>query len=103
MRFSDDDYLRRRAERQYGSSEQGYSGIPAHARNRRLRNLSAGRQGNTAERLPRDETRQLPPEDEDWYGLYVEQWRWPAEPRHPRDDARYEDEWSRRRPAARDP
>ncbi|WP_354684371.1 BON domain-containing protein [Cupriavidus necator] len=103
MRYSDDeypppggdeDYLRRRPERQYGSSEQGYSGIPAHARNRRQRELTGGRYGNTAERLPRDETREVEAEESGRYGEYAEPWRYPA--RGPGDE-RYEDEWSRRR------
>ncbi|NUO88975.1 MAG: BON domain-containing protein [Cupriavidus sp.] len=87
MKHRDDDYLRRRPERQYGSNDQGYSGIPAQARNRRQRNLTAGRYGNTAERLPRDDTRQFEAEAQGWYGGEVEPW----------DEARYEDEWSRRR------
>ncbi|WP_439686033.1 BON domain-containing protein [Cupriavidus oxalaticus] len=104
MRQSDDNYLRRRADRLYGSNDQGYSGIPAQSRNRRQRGLSGGRYGNTAERLPRDQTQDVTPGDEEWYGLYVEEWRWPSE-RSPygasgRDDARYEDEWSRRRPGS---
>jgi osmotically-inducible protein OsmY len=103
MRQSDDNYLRRRADRLYGSNDQGYSGIPAQSRNRRQRGLSGGRYGNTAERLPRDQTQDVTPGDEEWYGMYIEEWRWPAErPPHAasgRDDARYEEEWSRRRPA----
>ncbi|MBP0631554.1 BON domain-containing protein [Cupriavidus sp. AcVe19-1a] len=103
MRQSDDNYLRRRADQQYGSNDQGYSGIPAQSRNRRQRGLSGGRYGNTAERLPRDQTQDVTPGDEEWYGLYVEEWRWPSE-RPPygasgREDARYEDEWSQRSPA----
>ncbi|MFJ4292585.1 BON domain-containing protein [Cupriavidus sp. NPDC089707] len=102
MRQSDDNYLRRRPDQLYGSNDQGYSGIPAQSRNRRQRGLSGGRYGNTAERLPRDQTQDVTPGDEEWYGLYVEEWRWPAEPPYAasgRDDGRYEDEWSRRRPA----
>ncbi|MCY1224475.1 BON domain protein [compost metagenome] len=102
MRQSDDNYLRRRPDHQYGSNDQGYSGIPAQSRNRRQRGLSGGRYGNTAERLPRDQTQDVTPGDEAWYGLYVEEWRWPAERSDAgsgRDDARYEDEWSRRSPA----
>ncbi|NSX15483.1 BON domain-containing protein [Cupriavidus taiwanensis] len=96
MKHRDNDYLRRRPDHQYGSNEQGYSGIPAQARNRRQRNLTAGRYGNTAERLPRDETRPFEA-DESWYGV-VESWRWGPGP-EPWDEARYEDEWSRRRRA----
>ncbi|MBF6987911.1 BON domain-containing protein [Cupriavidus sp. IK-TO18] len=102
MRQSDDNYLRRRPDKQYGGNEQGYSGIPAESRNRRQRELSRGRYGNAAERLPRDQTQDVTPGDEEWYGLYVEEWRWPAERTYASrggDDARYEDEWSRRRPA----
>ncbi|SOY67435.1 conserved hypothetical protein; putative phospholipid-binding: alpha/beta predicted fold BON domain [Cupriavidus taiwanensis] len=96
MKHRDDDYLRRRPDHQYGSNDQGYSGIPAQARNRRQRHLTAGRYGNTAERLPRDDTRPFEGADEGWYGRVVESWRWgPAT--EPWDEARYEDEWSRRR------
>lgn len=100
-RRGDDDYLRRRPDHQYGGNDQGYSGIPAQARNRRQRDLTAGRYGNTAERLPRDETREAGRGEEGWYGYYVEEeWRRPYEPRHaagaPRDE-QFEDEWLRRR------
>jgi hypothetical protein len=103
MKHRDDDYLRRRPDHQYGSSDQGYSGVPAEARNRRQRQLTAGRYGNTAERLPRDESRPFEPEDEGWSGNYVEEWRWPSRQRGPSEAGRYEDEWSRRRPVGRDP
>ncbi|MCO4863367.1 BON domain-containing protein [Cupriavidus sp. WGlv3] len=94
MKHRDDEYLRRRPDHQYGSNDQGYSGISAQARNRRQRNLTAGRYGNTAERLPRDDTRLYEAEEEGWYGR--EAWRrGPAT--EPWDEARYEDEWSRRR------
>lgn len=102
MRHSDDNYLRRRPDRQYGGNDQGYSGIPDQPHNRRQQRLSGGRYGNTAERLPRDQTEDVTPGDEGWYGLYVEEWRWPAEARRTtggRGDPRYEDEWSRRSPA----
>ncbi|PZX34611.1 conserved hypothetical protein; putative phospholipid-binding: alpha/beta predicted fold BON domain [Cupriavidus phytorum] len=96
MKHRDDEYLRRRPDHQYGSNDQGYSGIPAQARNRRQRNLTAGRYGNTAERLPRDDTRPFEGADEGWYGRGGESWRsGPAT--EPWDEARYEDEWSRRR------
>ncbi|SOZ38654.1 BON domain-containing protein [Cupriavidus neocaledonicus] len=90
MKHRDDDYLRRRPDHQYGSNDQGYSGIPAQARNRRQRNLTAGRYGNTAERLPRDDTRPAEGAGQGWYGR-----RGPAT--EPWDEERYEDEWSRRR------
>ncbi|MCO4891507.1 BON domain-containing protein [Cupriavidus sp. WGtm5] len=96
MKHRDDEYLRRRPDHQYGSNDQGYSGIPAQARNRRQRNLTAGRYGNTAERLPRDDTRPFEGAEEGWYGREDESWRrGPAS--EPWDEARYEDEWSRRR------
>ncbi|BDB27672.1 BON domain-containing protein [Cupriavidus sp. P-10] len=98
MRHSDDNYLRRRPDQQYGSNDQGYSGIPAQSRNRRQRELSGGRYGNTAERLPRDQAEDVTRGDEGWYGRYVDEWRRPADPRHRaggRGDPRYEDEWSR--------
>ncbi len=49
----DDDYLRRSPNRQYGSNDQGYSDLPAHERNERLRHLSS-RHGNPERRLPRE-------------------------------------------------
>lgn len=102
MKHRDDDYLRRRPDHQYGSNDQGYSGIPAQARNRRQRNLTAGRYGNTAERLPRDASHPFEAEEEGWYGQVVESRHWgPAT--EPWDEARYEDEWSRRRVARRVP
>ncbi|SOZ10725.1 BON domain-containing protein [Cupriavidus taiwanensis] len=94
-RDRDDDYLRRRPDHQYGSNDQGYSGIPAQARNRRQRNLTAGRYGNTAERLPRDVTRPFEAGEAGWYGREEESWRrGPAT--EPWDESRYEEEWSRR-------
>ncbi|WER48533.1 BON domain-containing protein [Cupriavidus sp. WKF15] len=78
----DDEYLRRPPQRQYGSNEQGYSDLPAHERTERMRHLSA-RHGNPEERLPREIGRgtwggQDRGPDEEWMGLYVEEWRWPA-------------------------
>ncbi|MDQ0142291.1 BON domain-containing protein [Cupriavidus necator] len=102
MKHRDDDYLRRRPDQQYGGNDQGYSGIPAQARNRRQRNLTAGRYGNTAERLPRDESPPFEAGPEGWSGRTVESWRWPPE-RGDWETSRYEDEWSRRRTAGRDP
>ncbi|WP_427306336.1 BON domain-containing protein [Cupriavidus sp. H39] len=102
MKHRDEDYLRRRPDHQYGSNDQGYSGIPAQARNRRQRNLTAGRYGNTAERLPRDETRPFEAGPEGWSGRTGESRRWPPEPGD-WEASRYEDEWSGRRSAARDP
>ncbi|NOV22634.1 BON domain-containing protein [Cupriavidus necator] len=99
MKHRDDDYLRRRPDHQYGSNDQGYSGISAQARNRRQRNLTAGRYGNTAERLPRDESRPFEAEAEGRYGRVGESWPWQAEAETSGrwDEARYEEEWSRRR------
>lgn len=101
MRHSDDDYLRRRPDQQYGGNDQGYSDIPAQERNRRQRNLTAGRYGNTAERLPRDQVHGAYPGDEGRYGREFGERRWPGGLRNPEADARYEDEWSRRRAGAR--
>ncbi|CAG9185396.1 hypothetical protein LMG23992_05533 [Cupriavidus laharis] len=97
----DDDYLRRPPQRQYGSNDQGYSGLPAHERNERLRHLSA-RHGNPEARLPREVGRGTWGQedwgpDEEWIGVYVEEWGWPsgAEPMRERygearGDARHE-------------
>lgn len=139
------DYLRKRPEQHYGGSEQGYNDPPYRTRPGRERDLSAGRYGNTARRLPleserdrgygagyqgrpydsrydpygrtdernhdpdagrrygrsgypdearryraeeergyrrpvRRSVREGPDEDDEWIGLYVEEWRWPAEP-----------------------
>ncbi len=81
----DDDYLRRPPQRKYGSNDQGYSDLPAHERTERMRRLSA-RHGNPEERLPREVGRGTwgqrdrdPYEPyEEWAGVYVEKWRWPA-------------------------
>ena len=79
----DDDYLRRSPNRQYGSNDQGYSDLPAHERNERLRHLSS-RHGNPERRLPREVPRgtwgEGGREDEEWVGVYVEEWRWPPGP-----------------------
>ncbi|CAG2146885.1 hypothetical protein LMG31506_03496 [Cupriavidus yeoncheonensis] len=81
----DDDYLRRPAQRMYGGNDQGYSDLPAHQRTERMRHLSA-RHGNPEERLPREDERgtwgqqdrRRDEGDEEWVGLYVEEWTWPA-------------------------
>lgn len=90
----DEDYLRRTPSRQYGSNDQGYSDLPAHARNERLRHLSS-RHGNPERRLPRESDRgtwgdDRSRDDEEWVGVYVEEWRWPAGAESAR--RRYEDE-----------
>ncbi|WP_455287867.1 BON domain-containing protein [Cupriavidus necator] len=99
-RRGDDDYLRRRPDRQYGGNDQGYSGIPAQAHNRRQRDLTAGRYGNTAERLPREQSREVEPGAQGWYGFYAEEWRYPAGGAR---DEQFEEEWSRRGRGMTDP
>jgi hypothetical protein len=91
----DDDYLRRSAQRKYGSNDQGYSNLPAHARSERMRHLSA-QHGNPEERLPRESGRgmggrQERMSDERWGGDYAQGWnrpRYGASMRHEYDDAR---------------
>lgn len=78
----DEDYLRRPPSRQYGSNDQGYSDLPAHARNERLRHLSS-RHGNPERRLPRESERGIwdderRREDERWAGVHAEERRWPS-------------------------
>ncbi|QYY28692.1 BON domain-containing protein [Cupriavidus pinatubonensis] len=74
---ADEDYLRRPPSRKYGSNDQGYSDLPAHERNERLRHLSS-RHGNPERRLPRESVRgtwggESRRDDEEWARRYRDQ------------------------------